>query len=86
MEYSLEIISKDLKGVSSIVVLLSDRTAPLREPNRDLNIPPLSPLASVFVEKTNSETSVKHLIEVSGPNTSFCSAANSLEGRISAPC
>jgi hypothetical protein len=52
-------------------VLLSDRTAPLREPNRPLNIPPLSPLASAFVERTNSETSVKHLTEVSGPNTSF---------------
>jgi hypothetical protein len=61
--HPLRVVSKDLKGVGSIVVLLSDRTAPLREANPDL--PPLSSLATEFVQRTDRETSVEHLIEVS---------------------
>lgn len=64
-DHRLSRASKDIEDIGRVVVFLSDRSAPLGEPNQDTNNPSLSQLAYSFVQRTKESTTIECLIEVS---------------------
>ncbi|KAJ5517505.1 hypothetical protein N7527_009065, partial [Penicillium freii] len=63
-------VRKDIQDVGSMIVFLSDRTISLLESNNGLDMPSLSRLAHLFVQKTKEDTTVEQLVNVS--TSDFC--------------